>query len=71
MVTKPKDPLVTIVIPVLNDATALTSLLPTLPDDPSVQVVVVDGGEGHDAAWDALRQRHPGGGAAGEAIRSL
>jgi rSAM/selenodomain-associated transferase 2 len=59
MVARPDDPLVTIVIPVLNDTTALTSLLPTLPVDPSVQVVVVDGGEGHDPAWDALRERHP------------
>jgi rSAM/selenodomain-associated transferase 2 len=53
------DPLVTIVIPVLDDTTALTALLPTLPVDPSVQVVVVDGGDGHDAASDALRERHP------------
>jgi rSAM/selenodomain-associated transferase 2 len=63
MVTRPNDPLATIVIPVLNDTTALTSLLPTLPSDPSVQVVVVDGGEEHDpehdSAWDALRDRHP------------
>ena len=60
MVTRPDDPLVTIVIPVLNDTTALTSLLPTLPVDPSVQVVVVDGGEPHDdPASDALRGRHP------------
>jgi rSAM/selenodomain-associated transferase 2 len=54
-----RDPLVTIVIPVLNDTPALTSLLPTLPVDPSVQVVVVDGGNGQDPAWDALRERHP------------
>jgi rSAM/selenodomain-associated transferase 2 len=53
------DPLVTIVIPVLDDTTALTALLPTLPVDPSVQVVVVDGGDGHDTASDALRERHP------------
>ena len=59
MVTGPHDPLVTIVIPVLNDTTALTSLLPTLPVDPSVQVVVVDGGEERDPAWNALRERHP------------
>jgi rSAM/selenodomain-associated transferase 2 len=59
MVTRPDDPLVTVVIPVLDDTTALTSLLPTLPVDPSMQVVVVDGGEGHDPAWDALRERHP------------
>ena len=55
----PNDPLVTIVIPVLNDTPALTSLLLTLPVDPSVQVVVVDGGEGPDPAGDALRERHP------------
>jgi rSAM/selenodomain-associated transferase 2 len=55
----PDDPLVTIVIPVLDDTAALTSLLLTLPADPSVQVVVVDGGEGHDPAWDDLRERHP------------
>ena len=60
MVTGPNDPLVTIVIPVLNDTTALTSLLATLPVDPSVQVVVVDGGEEDDPAWDALHERHPG-----------
>ena len=53
------DPLVTIVIPVLDDTTALTSLLPTLPVDPSVQIVVVDGGDGHDTASDALRERRP------------
>jgi rSAM/selenodomain-associated transferase 2 len=59
VVARPADPLVTIVIPVLNDTAALTSLLPALPVDPSVQVVVVGGGNGHDAAWDALRERHP------------
>ena len=59
MVTTEDSPLVTIVIPVLNDTTALTSLLPTLPVDPSVQVVVVDGGDGRDTASDALRERHP------------
>jgi rSAM/selenodomain-associated transferase 2 len=53
------DPFVTIVIPVLDDITALTSLLPTLPVDPSVQVVVVDGGDAHGTASDALRERHP------------
>ena len=59
MVTGPTDPLVTIVIPVLNDTMALTSLLATLPVDPSVQVVVVDGGGGDDPVRDALRERHP------------
>jgi rSAM/selenodomain-associated transferase 2 len=55
----PHDPLVTIVIPVLDDTAALTSLLFTLPVDPSVQVVVVDGGEAHEPAWNALRECHP------------
>jgi rSAM/selenodomain-associated transferase 2 len=59
MVTTPDGPLVTVVIPVLDDTTALTSLLPTLPVDPSVQVVVVDGGDRRDTASDALRERHP------------
>jgi rSAM/selenodomain-associated transferase 2 len=59
MVIRPDDRLVTVVIPVLNDTPALTALLPTLPIDPSVQVVVVNGGNGHDAAWDALLERHP------------
>ena len=47
--------MVTIVIPVLDDTMALTSLLPTLPVDPSVQVVVVDGGEERDPAWNAIQ----------------
>jgi rSAM/selenodomain-associated transferase 2 len=59
MVRTSNDPFVTIVIPVLHDTAALTSLLPTLPVDPSVQLVVVDGGAEHDSAWDALRARHP------------
>jgi rSAM/selenodomain-associated transferase 2 len=59
MVTTPDGPLVTVVIPVLDDTSALTSLLPTLPVDPSIQVVVVDGGDGRDTASDALRERHP------------
>jgi rSAM/selenodomain-associated transferase 2 len=59
MVRARNDPFVTIVIPVLHDTAALTSLLPTLPDDPSVQLVVVDGGGEHGPAWDALRARHP------------
>jgi rSAM/selenodomain-associated transferase 2 len=59
MVANPDDPLVTIVIPVLNDTAALTSLLATLPVDPAVQIAVVNGGDGHDPAWDALRQQYP------------
>jgi rSAM/selenodomain-associated transferase 2 len=66
MVIRRVDPLVTIVIPVLNDTPALTSLLPTLPVGPPVEVVVVDGGSGDDRGWDALRERH----AAVEWIRS-
>src|SRR5271169_2840569 len=59
MVTAPDGPFVTIVIPVLDDTAALTSLLPTLPVDPSVQVVVVDGGDRRDHACDTLGERHP------------
>src|ERR1700730_14023451 len=59
MVANQDDPLVTIVIPVLNDTAALTSLLATLPVDPAVQIAVVNGGGGHDPAWDALRQQYP------------
>jgi rSAM/selenodomain-associated transferase 2 len=59
MVTGPDDPLVTVVIPVLNDTTQLTSLLPTLPVDPAVEVVVVDGANDLGSAWNALRERHP------------
>ena len=59
MVSTRDDPLVTIVIPILHDTAALTSLLPTLPVDPSVQLVVVDGGAEYGTAWDALRARHP------------
>ena len=55
----PNDPLVTIVIPVLHDTAALTSLLSTLAVDSSVQLVVVDGGDERGSAWDALRARHP------------
>jgi rSAM/selenodomain-associated transferase 2 len=58
MVSTPHHPFVTIVIPVLHDTAALTSLLPTLPVDPSVQLVVVDGGVEHDSAGEALRARH-------------
>jgi rSAM/selenodomain-associated transferase 2 len=60
MVASPNDPLVTIVIPVLHDTTALSALLTTLPADPLVQVVVVDGGGGDDPVVDALGQHHPG-----------
>jgi rSAM/selenodomain-associated transferase 2 len=57
------DPLITIVIPVLNDAAPLASLLlglPLLPGDPTLEIIVVDGGEVSDRAMDALRERYPG-----------
>ena len=59
MVRTRDDPFVTIVIPILHDTAALTSLLPTLPVDPSVQLVVVDGGAEYGTAWDTLGERHP------------
>jgi len=60
MVGTSHDPFVTIVIPVLRDTAALTSLLSTLPVDPSVQIVVVDGGAEQGRAWDELRARRHG-----------
>ncbi len=54
------EPLITVVIPVLNDAAALASLLPALPADPALEIIVVDGGEASDPAMDALRERYPG-----------
>jgi rSAM/selenodomain-associated transferase 2 len=56
------DPLITIVIPVLNDATPLAALLrhlPAPPVDPAVEIIVVDGAEAGDPAMDALRERYP------------
>lgn len=52
--------LVTTVIPVLNDRAALAALLPTLPADPDVEIVVVDGGSTPDPLLDSLRERHSG-----------
>jgi rSAM/selenodomain-associated transferase 2 len=52
-------PFVTIVIPVLDDTAVLTSLLPTLPADPSVQIVVVDGAAESLSAPEVLRASHP------------
>jgi rSAM/selenodomain-associated transferase 2 len=73
MVTTPDDCLVTIVIPVLHDTAALSALLPALPVDASVQLVVVDGGAEHGSAWDALYARHPAvewiGAARGRAVQ--
>lgn len=51
------DPLITAVIPVLNDTAALGSLLPTLPADPALEIIVVDGGKAEDPAMAALRER--------------
>src|SRR5918994_6146308 len=52
-------PLVTFVIPVLNDAAALGNTLATLPASPAAEIVVVDGSEADDPALDALRTRYP------------
>jgi rSAM/selenodomain-associated transferase 2 len=60
MVAGHNDPLISIVIPVLNDAAPLASLLPTLPADPAIEIIVVDGGEASDPAMDALPERYPG-----------
>ena len=54
------EPLITIVIPVLNDRVALASLLEALPADPSVEIIVVNGSELRDPAMDALSERYPG-----------
>lgn len=58
MVAQHDDRLVTIVIPVLNDAAALASLLPTMPVDPAREIIVVDGSEARDPAMDALRGQY-------------
>ena len=57
---KDAEPLITVVIPVLNDAAALASLLPALPGDPVLEIIVVDGSEAGDPALDALRDRYSG-----------
>jgi rSAM/selenodomain-associated transferase 2 len=55
------EKLITVVIPVLNDAAALASLLPTLPAaDPALEIIVVDGSDASDPALDVLRERHSG-----------
>jgi uncharacterized protein len=54
------EPLVSLVIPVLNDTAALSSLLPALPIDSAVQIIVVDGGKACDQATAAMRARYPG-----------
>jgi rSAM/selenodomain-associated transferase 2 len=50
---------ITVVIPVLNDTAALASLLPTLPADPTLEVIVVDGNEAGDDSLDSLRELYP------------
>jgi rSAM/selenodomain-associated transferase 2 len=65
MVAIPSDwdaeKLISVVIPVLNDAPALASLLPALPTaDPALEIIVVDGGAAGDPTLDALRERHSG-----------
>jgi rSAM/selenodomain-associated transferase 2 len=60
MVVGHDELLVTIVIPVLNDTAALASLLPTLPADPVVEIIVVNGSEVSDPAMDALREQYGG-----------
>ncbi len=51
---------ITVVIPVLNDWAALASLLSTLPVDPALEIIVVDGSAASDPVLDGLRERHPG-----------
>jgi uncharacterized protein len=51
---------ITVVIPVLNDTAALAALLPALPGDPALEIIVVDGSDASDPALDALRERHSG-----------
>jgi uncharacterized protein len=63
MVAGHNDPLITMVIPVLNDASPLAALLPgllTAPVDPAVEIIVVDGAAARDPAMDVLRERYPG-----------
>jgi rSAM/selenodomain-associated transferase 2 len=50
---------ITVVIPVLNDAEALASLLSAMPADPAFEIIVVDGCEGGDPALTVLRERYP------------
>jgi rSAM/selenodomain-associated transferase 2 len=61
MVAVRNEPLVTIVIPVLNDTPALAALLDDLQpyrDQPAVEIVVVDGGKAADPTLERLRARH-------------
>jgi hypothetical protein len=55
------EKLISVVIPVLDDADALAALLPALPAaDPALEIIVVNGREGSNSALDALRKRHSG-----------
>jgi rSAM/selenodomain-associated transferase 2 len=59
MVAAHDAPLVTIVIPVRNDAAALARTLAALPVAPAAEIVVVDGSDSDEPAMDALRTRYP------------
>lgn len=59
MVAEHHEPLVTTIIPTLNDGAALASLLPTLPADPGVEIIVVDAGKEGDPVMNGLRDRYP------------
>lgn len=51
-----RRPLVTVIVPVLQDTIALASALQWLPPDPAVEIVVVDGApDVHDPLLAALR----------------
>jgi rSAM/selenodomain-associated transferase 2/rSAM/selenodomain-associated transferase 1 len=52
-------PLVSVIIPVLNDTAALADLLPTLPAGPDVEIIVVNGGAADSALASLAREyRH-------------
>jgi len=50
-------PLVSLIIPVLNDTAALADLLPTLPASPDVEIIVVNGGAA-DSALGSLTSQY-------------
>jgi rSAM/selenodomain-associated transferase 2 len=52
-------PPITLVIPVLNDAAPLASLLQAMETEPALEMIVVDGGEDGDPAMDTVRKHHP------------
>ncbi|MGH8636656.1 MAG: TIGR04283 family arsenosugar biosynthesis glycosyltransferase [Burkholderiales bacterium] len=59
MVAAHDSPLATVVLPVLNDTAALAGTLASLPAEPAVEIVVVDGSDPNDRAMDNLRTRYP------------